>query len=260
MKAAVLGSPIAHSRSPLLHRAAYAAQDLPWTYVAIEIKSGGLRTFKESLDGSWKGLSLTMPLKEEVLDLLDECDDLARRTRSANTVVVSDGKWCGSNTDVFGMVQSLRSVGASGASGGILGGGATARSAVAALADLGVGHVSIWARRSTAIEEIGALAKSFGMDWSATEEPPLDVDIVVNTVPAGAVAAVGGSGYLLDAIYEPWPTPLTTAWSPDRCVTGLDLLLWQAIGQVQAMTGKPAPYEAMRAALWADSGYPQLPE
>jgi len=257
VKAAVLGSPISHSRSPVLHRAAYAALNLPWSYDAIDVPSGSLQAFKAGLDSSWRGLSLTMPLKEEVLDLLDECSDLALRTRSANTVVIDNGRWLGSNTDIFGMVRSLTQLGATGTSGAVIGSGATARSAIAALVELGVDSISIWARRQPAAQAIGELVETFDLPWQISGEPPLTADIVISTVPAGAIAARGGPGYLLDAIYHPWPPPLTAAWAPDRVATGLDLLLWQAVGQVEAMTGSPAPVAAMRDALFADVGFPQ---
>lgn len=257
MKAAVLGSPIAHSRSPILHRAAYEALGLDWTYDAIDVPSGGLADLKSRLDGSWRGLSLTMPLKEEVLELLDVCDPVATLTRSANTVVIEHGRWYGSNTDVGGMVTALRAVDAHGPTATILGAGATARSAVAALRDLGVTDLYIWARRPEAANALAAFAEGCGLTAACTDTPSLTTDIVISTVPASAAPNMGGPGFLLDCVYHPWPPPLTAAWDPERRATGLDLLLWQAAEQVATMTGMSPPVDAMASALWESMGIPQ---
>lgn len=256
-RAAVLGSPIAHSRSPVLHRAAYEALGLDWTYEAIDVPSGELVNLKSQLDDSWRGLSLTMPLKEEVLELLDYCDPVATLTRSANTVVIEQGRWLGSNTDVSGMVAALHAIGAEGATASILGAGATARSAVAASRDLGVSELRIWARRATACRGLAELAERCGLVAQCTETPDLGSDIVISTVPAQAAPNQGGPGFLLDCIYHPWPPPLTAAWAPARRATGLDLLLWQAVDQVAAMTGMTPPVAAMSSAMWTSMGIPQ---
>lgn len=256
-RAAVLGSPIAHSRSPVLHRAAYEALGLDWAYEAIDIPSGELANLKSQLDDSWRGLSLTMPLKEEVLQLLDDCDPVATLTRSANTVVIERGRWLGSNTDVSGMVAALQAIGAEGSTASILGAGATARSAVAASKDLGASELRIWARRPAAARALAELAERCGLAAQCTQTPDLSSDIVISTVPAHAAPNEGGPGFLLDCIYHPWPPPLTAAWAPDRRATGLDLLLWQAVDQVAAMTGMTPPVAAMSSALWASMGIPQ---
>lgn len=257
MRAAVLGSPIDHSKSPVLHRAAYAALGLPWQYDAIDVPAGQLAQFKASLDAQWRGLSLTMPLKEEVLDLLDDCSERALRTRSANTVVIDGGRWLGSNTDISGMVRALQEKGAAGRSASIIGAGATARSAVAAAADLGVERVRIWARRPEAAVALIPLAESFGLSAQMVADADLSADVVFSTVPANAAPDGVGAGYLLDAIYAPWPPPLTRRWDASRCATGLDLLLWQAVAQVEAMTGSAPPVDVMRNALWSAMGLPQ---
>ena len=138
MKCAVLGDPIAHSLSPVLHRAAYAELGLDWTYAAVRVPAGTLLPFLEGLDGTWRGLSLTMPLKRELVPLADEVSDVARRAGAANTLVLADGRRIAHNTDVPGAASAIRErydgpVHAA----TILGGGATATSVGLALADLG---------------------------------------------------------------------------------------------------------------------------
>lgn len=260
--AAVLGSPIAHSLSPALHRAAYAALGLDWTYDAIEVDAAGLPAFVAGLDDTWAGLSLTMPLKEAVLPLLVEVDPLAAALRSVNTVLpAGDGTWRGTNTDVDGIVQALRQAGVvDPASATVLGAGATARSAVAALARLGVPNVTVCARRRDAAEEVAALAAAVGVAeaLAAGLEPDAGLaaaDIVISTLPGDvgaswvAAAVDAGRGVLLDASYHPWPTPLAAAWSGSAVASGRDMLLWQAVRQVELMAGRPGPVDAMAAAL-----------
>lgn len=261
-RAAVLGSPIGHSLSPALHRAAYCALGLDWTYEAIEVDEEHLASFVAGLGDSWAGLSLTMPLKEAIIDLLDEVDEVARRIRSVNTVLPALGRWRGTNTDVYGMVRSLREAGLAPnpRTGLILGAGATARSAMAALCDLGVREVFVAARRPEAAERLLTLAESFGMagavvGWGETAAPTSDV--TVSTVPGDAGAAWEGyarraSGALLDAAYHPWPTPLARAWRTNHIARGRDMLLWQAAEQVRLMTGMAPPVDAMRLALPPD--------
>lgn len=274
MRAAVLGSPIVHSLSPALHRAAYDALGLGWTYEAIEVDEAALPAFIAGLDSSWAGLSLTMPLKEVIVPLLDDVDERAALLRSVNTVLPArdslgeriDGAWIGTNTDVDGIVRSLQGIGAlSPKTATVIGAGATARSAVAALVEMGVRDIGICARRPDAAADVvalvGVLAAAYGHavhahahDAGPTVER-VGVDIVVSTLPgeAGApwaAACASATGTLLDVAYHPWPTPIAAAWpDPARVASGRDMLLWQAARQVELMTGRPAPVEAMRAAL-----------
>lgn len=259
-RGAVLGSPISHSLSPALHQAAYVALGLDWRYDAIEVTEPELPGFIANLDRSWVGLSLTMPLKEAVIDLLDEVDATARAIRAVNTVLPSDRGWQGTNTDVSGIVTALREAGAPDrlASATVLGAGATARSAVAALAMLGVGHVTICARRRAAAEDVAGLAARLGLAAEASDAAPrpdlLAADVVVCTLPdvggePWAAVADSAQGVLLDAAYDPWPTPLAAAWPVETIASGRDLLLWQAVEQVRLMTGQQAPLDAMRRAL-----------
>jgi shikimate dehydrogenase len=255
-RAAVLGSPIAHSRSPLLHNAAYAALDLDWDYTAIDVPAGQLADFKASMDETWLGLSLTMPLKVEVLSLLDEISPAAQRIGAVNTVTVHEGRWLGSNTDVPAMVELLK--GSAGVAT-ILGAGATARSAVAALASLGVPEVAVWARRSEPARLLVGEAAASGVLGRDHSGPPdgalLRAGIVINTLPADAAAAWADvippqpAGRLLDAVYDPWPPPLTERWPAEQVRSGFDLLLNQAVRQVELWSGRPAPRQVMADAL-----------
>lgn len=255
-RAAVLGSPISHSRSPVLHTAAYAALGLDLEYQAIEVQSGGLREFRAGLDDTWVGLSLTMPLKIEALELLDEVTPEADRIGAVNTITIRDGTWFGANTDVPAMTGLLRD---SGSSATILGAGATARSAVVALADLGVRDVVIWARRDEAARQLARYAESFGMNArgaSGSVDPALmRAPIVVNTLPGDASStwahAIPGvpEGVLLDAAYDPWPPPMTSRWPAHQIRSGFDLLLDQAARQIEIWTGSVAPRQAMAEAL-----------
>lgn len=264
-RAAVLGSPIAHSLSPVLHLAAYRYLGLDWGYRAIEVEPAGLAGFLDDCDGRWVGLSLTMPLKEAVLPLLDESDELVRLTGAANTLVFADGRRLGFNTDVAGIVAALEEggvpIGARRAV--VVGAGATARSAVVALARLGIDEIEIMARRPEAGGRPVELARELGrsarvVPWAsarAGERGPLDADIVVSTVPAGAADILApmvprDAGLLLDVVYSPWPTLLAEEWHAfgGNVVGGLSMLTWQAAEQVRLMTGREAPVGLMRGA------------
>jgi shikimate dehydrogenase len=250
----VLGRPIGHSLSPRLHRAAYAALGLTWTYEAVDCGADELPSFLDGLDETWAGLSLTMPLKTAVLPLLDGISPLARDVAAANTVVLGDGRREGHNTDVAGVVDALREAGISGCRRPVvLGGGATARSVLAALRVLGAAS-PVLVVRSEPVETLAA-ADRLGVTPTVTAFTPDvldDCDLLVSTLPAGAAdpvaAHVGRVPALLDVVYDPWPTALAAA-CPGVVVGGAAMLLHQAAAQVELMTGRPAPLPAMRAAL-----------
>jgi shikimate dehydrogenase len=259
-RAAVLGSPIAHSLSPVLHRAAYASLHLDWEYDAVEVDEAALPGFLGSLDPSWAGLSLTMPLKEAVIPLLSEIDQTALELRSVNTVLPVDGGWRGTNTDVYGMTQALVDAGVHDAprTAAILGAGATARSAVAAAHRLGARALVVCARREEAALEIADLARNLGMTARTADLRPdrsvLAADVLFSTLPGDAAAAWGdlagaARGALLDASYHPWPTPLAALWGGSAVASGRGMLLWQAVEQVRLMTGLEPDAAAMAAAL-----------
>lgn len=245
----------------MLHRAAYASLGLDWTYEAVDVDVERLPGFLSQLDDTWAGLSLTMPLKEAVLPLLDEVDPEAARIASVNTVLPRvGGGWRGTNTDVFGMVEALTHAGLDRVPrrAVILGAGATARSATAALARLGCPEVVVCARRPEAAAELTELARDFGLNArpaDLTPDPELIAsDLVISTLPGDAAASWSGladtaRGALLDASYHPWPTPLAAAWGGEVIASGRDMLLWQAVEQVRFMTGEEPSVRAMAQAL-----------
>lgn len=262
-RAAVLGSPIAHSLSPVLHRAAYAELGLQdWTYDRFETDEAALPAFLEGLGGEWAGLSLTMPLKRAVIPLLDEVSATARSVEAVNTVVFTeDGRRLGDNTDIPGIAAALRERGIEKTgSAAVLGAGATASSALAALARICTGEVTVYVRSAERAAEMQRWGERLGVavrtaDWADAAEA-FAAPLVVATTPAGATDALAASvperpGTLFDVLYEPWPTPLAAAWQQrgGAVVGGLDLLVHQAVLQVEQMTGRvPAPLAAMRAA------------
>jgi shikimate dehydrogenase len=264
LHAAVLGQPIAHSLSPVLHQAGYRVRGLTqWSYAAHEVGADGLAAFVAGLDGSWRGLSLTMPLKEAALGVADSVGETARLTRAVNTLVRrKDLGWEAHNTDIAGIVRALEGVDHGGAAT-IIGSGATARSAAAAVAALGVADVVVAARNpQTAAGVVEVLTSSGTTGRAVALEHWADVPtrLVVSTVPREASYAVGellhetGSRFagatLLDVIYQDWPTPL--ARDANRVgmhlVNGLDMLVHQAAEQFDLFTGKRAPLEEMFAA------------
>lgn len=263
-RAAVLGSPIAHSLSPALHRAAYRYLGLDWQYTAIECTQAEFPPFLAGLDEQWRGLSLTMPLKEVVLDVVQEVSDLARNVHSANTVYRMDARstWRATNTDVEGMQRALREAGCEViTSARILGAGATARSAVAAIAGLGAERLVVHARRLEAAQALADQAARWGLQCTVADMTPVagDQDLLISTLPSDVAAPwaqvpVPSRTALLDASYHPWPTPLAAAWQAHgntRIANGRDMLLWQALAQVRLMTGMDFPDEEMAATMRA---------
>ncbi|MFJ6490234.1 shikimate dehydrogenase [Streptomyces californicus] len=262
-RAAVLGSPIAHSLSPVLHRAAYAELGLEhWSYDRFEVDEAALPGFVDGLDASWAGLSLTMPLKRAVIPLLDEISATAASVEAVNTVVFTeDGGRVGDNTDIPGMIAALRERGVDKVeSAAVLGAGATASSALAALAAVCAGPVTAYVRSPERAAEMRGWGERLGVDvvtadWADGAEA-LGAPLVIATTPAGATDPLTGSvpeapGILFDVLYEPWPTELAAAWSArgGAVVGGLDLLVHQALLQVEQMTGRtPAPLSAVRHA------------
>lgn len=263
-RAAVLGSPVRHSLSPRLHTAGYVAAGLPqWSYQAFEVTQGELAGFVDALDPSWVGLSLTMPLKEAAFEVASEVSRTAQRCGAINTLVRRPGGgWVGENTDVYGIVAALASV-EHGGRARIIGAGATSRSAVLALAQLGVTRCEVAARRPEAAAGLAGFAREQGLSASvadldawARQPPPL----VVSTVPVGAgpeLAARLGEGCdlsgvtLFDVVYAPWPSPLAAAVTAagGQTVSGLEMLIHQAAAQFELFTGTPADLSALRAAV-----------
>jgi shikimate dehydrogenase len=288
LRAAVLGSPVAHSLSPVLHETGYAVCGLAdWRYDRVELGEEELAGFVAGLGPEWRGLSLTMPLKEAALAVADEVDDLARRAGAANTLVRRPGgSWAATNTDVEGVAGALRpalrpggvaagGAGAGGAAGAgpaggaaaVLGSGATARSTLLALDALAAEgllrhDVVLHARSRTAAEGLLDWAEVAGLGLGLAVAPLApgvvdpDATVVVSTLPpAAAEAAVAAlpprsAGVLLDVVYAGWPTPLAAAAASRgmAVVSGLDMLVHQAAAQFVLFTGVPAPVDAMLAA------------
>jgi shikimate dehydrogenase len=273
-RCAVWGSPVAHSLSPVLHRAAHVALGLTtWSYTRHEVDAESFAGALEELDETWRGLSLTMPLKDVALQAAVEASDTARETGAANTLVRVDRGWLADNTDVHGITDALAAVGCDLASDAVtevvvVGSGATARSAVAAVAAAGAGAGNLASRRVTLMvrdevrPETLAQARATGLEVAvATPGDWPDADLVISTVPPSAglpldslpTADGGRPRVLLDVVYGEGPTPLQRGgqhrgWTLAR---GVDMLLHQATRQVTLMTGQPAPLAAMAEALYA---------
>ncbi|MEV0305288.1 shikimate dehydrogenase [Streptomyces prasinus] len=262
-RAAVLGSPIAHSLSPVLHRTAYAELGLEsWTYDRFDVDETTLPGFFEKLGPEWAGLSLTMPLKRVVVPLLDEVSETAASVEAVNTVVFAeDGRKTGDNTDIPGMVAALREHGIDKVdTAAILGAGATASSALAALSRICTGEVVVHVRSAARGAEMREWAERLDVavriaDWADAEQA-LHAPLVIATTPAGVTDTLARAvperpAALFDVLYDPWPTTLAARWSAygGAVVGGLDLLVHQAVLQVEQMTGRsPVPLAAMRAA------------
>jgi shikimate dehydrogenase len=262
MRCAVLGDPIGHSLSPVLHRAAYAATGLDWEYDARRVPAGGLAGFVAGLDGAWRGLSLTMPLKREALALagLSEVGTWARAAGAANTLVRDGRRWRADNTDVPGAVEAVRERTSDPVvTATILGGGATAAATALALCELGAGSITLLVRSpdraAETLEAIDAHPARPGVRVGSLASDDVVGDVVVSTIPAdaqtpGLVARCAGVPVVFDVLYDPWPTPLAVqaVAAGQVLVGGLDLLVHQAVLQFEMFTGQPAPLAAMRAA------------
>lgn len=251
---------MAHSLSPTLHTAGYRAAGLTqWSYAAHDLGADELASWVASLDETWRGLSLTMPLKEAAFDVASTVTQTARVTGAINTLVRRDDLgWDAHNTDVRGIEAALADVAHDG-SAVVLGGGATARSAILALAALGVERVLL-AVRGDARPATLRLGVHAGV---AIEVVPLASwttrpgSLVVSTLPPQgalvAAAAIGvrhRAGTLMDVVYADWPTPLATAAAGAGMSvrSGLDMLVYQAAEQFRLFTGTPPPVQAMYAA------------
>lgn len=263
--------PIEHSLSPVLHTAAYAALGLSgWDYGRYAVDEAGLPEFVAGLGREWVGLSLTMPLKRVALEVADEVAADTAAIGAANTLVRRPSGWLAVNTDVAGIEESLRELGAAAVERAVvIGAGGTAQAALAALRRLGELAPTVLVRdpgragalRDTA-ERLGVTPRIVG-GFPDVPLPPADV--VISTVPAGAADALATVGWdpatvLLDVIYAPWPTAPASAAAAAGCrvAGGLEVLLHQAVGQVELMTGRPGPTAAMASALMAAAGERRL--
>lgn len=259
-RCAVLGSPIGHSLSPVLHRAAYDELGLDWSYDAVEVTEEALPGFLDGLGAEWRGLSLTMPLKRTVVPLVDEVRPQAARAGAGNTLLLDGGRRVLDNTDVPGAGAALRErydgpVG----SALVLGGGATATSVLLALADLGCRQATVAVREPARAEEtLAAVARDpRGVEVRVVRlaAPLPAADVLVSTIPAAAqeyalLKGLRGTAVVFEVVYDPWVTPVAR-WAQGaglELVGGLDLLVHQAVLQVSAMTGRDVEVAVLRRA------------
>lgn len=254
---AVLGSPISHSKSPTIHTAAFEALGVDAEYLAIEVQDD-LAAFISSQPADRFGFSVTMPLKEQALNLAERADLLAIATGAANTLVRTESGWDAYNTDVFGIQQALagrifRSV-------CVLGTGATARSSIVAMQELDK-KVSIWGRNVNALKQ---LTVEFEIEEIPQLHKAVNADLVISTLPPRGLDEHLGllkekpKGLLLDVAYDPWPSEAAKLWGDSRTISGLEMLICQAVGQQRLFAGnelsEPLPNEkelvlAIRSAL-----------
>jgi shikimate dehydrogenase len=257
--AGVLGRPVAHSLSPLLHRTAYAALGLDWTYEAIDCGAEELAAVLDERSG-WAGFSCTMPLKHAVLDVAAEVRPLARAAGSANTLVPGPDGWVADNTDVAGIVAALAEYAVAPRTVTVLGAGGTAQSVLAALLALGVDTCTVLVRDPARAGRVLDTAERLGVAVAVESLRPgaaaLAADLVVSTLPARAGDAYAGRPWtptqaVLDVAYDPWPSALGAAAGRGgaKVVSGALMLLHQAAVQVELMTGQEPPVDEMRVAL-----------
>lgn len=271
MWAAVIGSPIAHSLSPVIHRAAWEQLGIDgWEYRRAEVTEESLPTFIGQLDESFRGLSVTMPCKQAVMPLLDAIDPLASAVGAVNTVVPSAGMLAGFNTDVTGIASAIRrACSRSGvpvpSSALVLGARATASSALAALGELGITTTTVAARRFGGPGSVISAASRLGVsveqvmwsDVSVVASAAARADVLISTLPAGVADPIASrlapreGQILLDVIYSPRDTALRTTFEKAGGVVaeGTDMLVYQGAAQVQLMTGRSPDPAVMRHAL-----------
>lgn len=272
---AVLGSPISHSKSPDIHTAAYRVLGEDWSYERFEIAKGGLKRFIENDGASISGFSLTMPLKEEAFSFADITDDISKATKASNTLVRVNNQWLAFNTDVFGITQAISQASPASISISlIIGSGATATSAMAAIAKLAPNSsVLVFARNKQTKKQLIEFGNSLGLQVTSVKRlrsATKRAQLTISTLPGGAMNVEAkkllGSrffkpaGLLLDVAYHPWPSALAEAWiqKDQRVISGLDMLIWQAVAQIRIFrTTNPeielpneiAVVQAMRIAL-----------
>ena len=272
---AVLGSPISHSKSPVIHQAAYRVLGEDWNYSSFDIQKGGLKRFIDNDAGSHSGFSLTMPLKENAFHFANFADDLSQLTKASNTLVKKEDGWHAYNTDIFGIRQAISlNLSTTIQQALIIGSGATATSALVAISILAPdSRVSIFARNKKTRTELIALGTSLGLSMSKARFLTRAIklaDLTISTLPGGALdnavskltkkKSVVPGGLLLDVAYHPWPSSLAALWisRSKPVVSGLEMLLWQAVSQIrifkfgspdQPLPNEIAVAEAMRVAL-----------
>jgi shikimate dehydrogenase len=261
MRCAVVGRPITHSLSPVMHRAAYVALGLTdWTYDALDVGADQLPELMAGLGPEWRGFSVTMPCKQVAVQVADQVEPLPRLLRAANTLVRTDTGWRAENTDVTGVGMALQLGGVEHVEhAAILGAGGTAAAAATALASLGARQVDVFVRDPARAADLLRVLEVLDVATTVAPLAPhgrVEAPVVVSTVPVDGQPAVTGLDWraghtVLDVLYAGWPTPLAQRVRDvgGTAISGLEMLFWQATLQVELMTGRPAPIAAMRAAL-----------
>jgi shikimate dehydrogenase len=269
---AVLGSPIAHSKSPAIHAAAYRVLGEDWNYSRFEVKKGALTRFIETQGSDLNGFSLTMPLKEEAFLYAQVIDESSSLTKTSNTLVRIDDQWHGFNTDIFGIVQAVGNQQVTQSL--IIGSGATATSAMVAVSRIAPGSsVMVFARNSKTRKILVEFGRELGLSATVVRRLRKAItksDLTISTLPGGAMDSTTKKivdsrffrprGMLLDVAYDPWPSQLAEAWMKQniKVVSGLEMLIWQAVAQIRIFkSGNPeaelpneiAVVQAMRIAL-----------
>jgi len=274
-KLAVLGSPIAHSKSPIIHMAAYRVLGLDWRYDRIEARKGSLKPLLDDQDEDSLGFSVTMPLKEEAFRVSEAVDEPSRLTGAVNTLLRTPTGWAGFNTDVFGIIQAIEAARLREIKKVlIIGSGATANSALVALKSFAPdANIQVHARNSATRESLVSFAKSLGFKVKVAgriDQSAKRVDLTISTLPAHSLDSLADEllakrswqpkGALFDVAYQPWPSTISKLWLRDYkpVVSGIEMLYWQAIAQIRIFTsGSPqnplvqeaAVLEAMRHAI-----------
>ena len=270
----VVGSPIEHSKSPAIHRAAYEVLGLDWQYGRLEVTKGGLRQVLDNAPDALRGFSVTMPLKEEAARNAVVADEFVQRSGAANTLLRAEDGWHAFNTDVYGIVKAIRpAIATTTPSILIVGSGATAYSAMMAAKLLGAADVRVFARNRTTRKSLVQFGREAGLKVRSVSRLGAAikrVDFTISTLPSRALdssiaklankANSAPNGGLLDVAYDPWPSAAATFWaaSGQNVASGLDMLIWQAVAQLRIFTsGNPntelaneiAVVEAMRHAV-----------
>ncbi len=256
IRAAVLGSPVSHSLSPLLHNSAYEFLGIEGRYEHIEVKNFELESFmRQALADGWSGFSLTMPLKETVVSLANRVDSRAARISSANTLIIESGEYFAFSSDLLAFERILekghfKSV-------AVIGGGGTARAAIGAI-DGRVNEIDVLVRDDKRRSSLEACVQISRVNLCEFDSSISEYDLVISTVPAGASdeladACQNPSGTLFEVLYHPWPTRLSSKWETAGMpvFSGFDLLVEQALDQIQAMLRIEIDYAALRSHLFS---------
>lgn len=255
---AVLGSPIEHSKSPLIHAAAYRALGLDWDYGRYRIEVDELSSFLSMRDESWRGFSLTMPLKEAGFELSVPSCPVASATGIVNTLLQTESGWEGYNTDSFGIQQAVREHSSEVFDIiTVLGSGATARSAINAARQIAPeARIELFARREV---EIDGIVSAPLEGFYSSEAGGLTISTLPGTVLHPSLN-VSENAVILDVAYSPWPSKLSTSWASINRISGLEMLLWQALIQVRIfycgdgsvkLPNESEVFDAMRASVQA---------